>query len=224
VPNNSALNRRDSRAKLERILRHAARVFCEKGFEGASIRDLSRSSGVSLSGLYYYFRSKQELLYLIQRNAFRSILRRLEERLKGVADPEEKLRILIRSHIQYFLSHPAEMKILAHEDEALEAPYRREVAEIKRRYYERARGIFEELRRGGRVRRVNPRVAVLSLFGMMNWVYKWHNPRVDPQAAQLAETMADIFLGGVGYPRGARRVRPMEVRPRAVAEEVPAAS
>jgi hypothetical protein len=40
-------------------------------------------------------------------------------------------------------------------------------------------------------------VAVLSLFGMMNWIYKWHNPKVDPNAEQLSETMIGIFLHGV---------------------------
>ena len=214
-------NHRDPHGKLQRILRHAARVFSEKGYEGASIRDISRSSGVSLSGLYYYFESKQKLLYLIQLHAFTSILKRLERRLKGIADPEERLRVLVANHIDYFLRHPVEMKVLAHEEDALEEPYRKEVVEIKRRYYELARGIFDELRKTGRVRRINPRVAVLSLFGMMNWIYKWHNPRVDPQADRLAETMAGIFLAGVanGYP--ARRVAPGR---RALREAAQAAS
>src|SRR5713101_3403860 len=209
APRNAPDNRRDSEQKLQHILRHAARVFSEKGYEGASIRDISRSSGVSLSGLYYYFESKQKLLYLIQIHTFTSILKRLERRLVPAVAPEERLRALVSNHIDYFLRHPAEMKVLAHEDEALEDPYRREVAEIKRRYYELARGIFEALRKTGHMRRVNPRVAVLSLFGMMNWIYKWHNPKVDPQADRLAETVAGIFLAGVANGHPTRRPRPM---------------
>ncbi len=81
-------NHRDFQGKLQHILRHAVRVFSEKGYQGASIRDISRSSGVSLSGLYYYFESKQKLLYLIQINAFTSILKRLERRLAGLDEPE----------------------------------------------------------------------------------------------------------------------------------------
>ncbi len=207
MPRTAPNNHRDAHAKLQHILRHAARVFSEKGFEGASIRDISRSSRVSLSSLYYYFESKQKLLYLIQIHAFRSILQRLERRLAGLHDPEDRLRVLISNHIDYFLRHPLEMKVLAHEDQALDDPYRREVAEIKRRYYEIARCIFEDLRASGRVRRVNPRVAVLSLFGMMNWIYKWHNPRVDPHADRLAVTMAGIFLEGVANGQAARRGR-----------------
>ncbi len=41
------------------------------------------------------------------------------------------------------------------------------------------------------------RIAVLSLFGMMNWIYTWHNPRVDADAEQIAREMGDIFLRGV---------------------------
>jgi len=207
VPKPAHNGQRHFDGKLQLILRHAARVFAEKGFEGASIRDISRSSGVSLAGLYYYFESKQKLLYLIQLNAFTSILARLKKRLGAVTDPQERLRLLVSNHIDYFLRHPVQMKVLAHEEAALVGPYRREVAEIKRRYYDLARGIFEDLRRARLVRRVNPRVAVLSLFGMMNWIYKWHNPRVDPRAERLAETMAGIFLDGVANGHGSRPAR-----------------
>ena len=110
-------NHRNFQGKLRHILRHAARVFSEKGYEGASIRDISRASGVSLSGLYYYFESKQKLLYLIQIDTFTSILKRLERRLVAAVAPEERLRALVSNHIDYFLRHPAEMKVLAHEDE-----------------------------------------------------------------------------------------------------------
>jgi len=188
---------RVSQAKLQMILRHAAQVFSEKGYEGASIRDISRSSGVSLAGLYYYIKSKQELLYLIQIFTFKTIVARLEKRLKGVAAPVERLRILVQNHLEYFLRHPVEMKVLSHEDEALEGEYRKEVLEVKRRYYGIALGIFEEMRRAGTVRRLNPRVAVLSLFGMMNWIHTWHRPQVDPQADALAGAIAGMFLHGV---------------------------
>jgi TetR/AcrR family transcriptional regulator, cholesterol catabolism regulator len=188
---------RVSPSKQQLILRHAAQVFCDKGYEGASIRDISRSSGVSLAGMYYYIKSKQELLYLIQLVTFKTIVARLEKRLKGVSDPAEKLRALVQNHLEYFLRHPVEMRVLTHEDEALEGEYRKEVLEVKRRYYSIALGIFEEMRKAGIARRVNSRVAVLSLFGMMNWVHTWHRPQTDPQAHPLAETMMGMFLHGV---------------------------
>ena len=87
--------------------------------------------------------------------------------------------------------------MLAREDDALAGEYRKEVAEIKRRYYGTAVGIFEELRRAGQARRINPRIAVLSLFGMMNWIHTWHRPQVDPHAEALSDVMSEMFLHGV---------------------------
>jgi AcrR family transcriptional regulator len=188
--------------KLQNILRHATQVIAEKGFEGASIRDISRASGVSLSGLYYYFESKQKILYLIQKYTFTNILNQLEERLADVSDPVERLRILVNNHLEYFLHHPVEMKVLSHEAEALEPPFSRDVADIKRRYYAIALEIFENLIREGRARPLDARAAVLSLFGMMNWIYTWHNPRKDPHADELAGMMTGIFLNGVLEPGG----------------------
>src|SRR5258708_13832007 len=72
--------------RLAEILAHATDVFCKKGYEGASMRDLSRASGMSLAGLYYYFESKERLLFLIQKHTFSTILHRLKDRLDVVND------------------------------------------------------------------------------------------------------------------------------------------
>jgi AcrR family transcriptional regulator len=188
---------RDSEAKLQHILLYSAQIFAEQGFEGASIRDISRATGISLSGLYYYFESKQKLLYLLQKSAFTNIMERLQQRLAHIQEPEARLRVLVRNHIEYFLSHPNEMKVLSHEEEALDPPYREEVASIKRRYYALAREIFDGVAGKDLAEGLRPRVAVLSLFGMMNWVYKWHRPKTDPSAQELTEAIVGIFLYGV---------------------------
>jgi len=202
MPRTATPDSQTASRKLEMILRHSARVFAEKGYEGASIRDISRASGVSLSGLYYYVESKQKLLYLIQIHTFNTILSQLRRNLESVSDPAARLRILVHNHLEYFLRHPMEMKVLAREDDVLAGEYRREVAEIKRRYYGTALEIFEELRRAGQARQLNPRIAVLSLFGMMNWIHTWHRPQVDPQAEALSDVMSQMFLHGVmnGHP------------------------
>jgi TetR/AcrR family transcriptional regulator, cholesterol catabolism regulator len=190
------LPQRKSDQKLQFILERAAEVFARKGFEGASMRDLSRSTGISLAGLYHYVPSKQQLLHRIQMDAFSRILERLEERLAVVRDPEERVRVLIQNHLEYFLAHPVEMKVFTHEAEALEGSYRSQVWGIKRRYYDLAVQLFRDLQQEGRAREPNARAAVLALFGMVNWIYTWHRPGTDPGAEELAETFADIFLHG----------------------------
>ena len=74
--------------RLVEILDFATEIFAEKGYEGASMRDLSRLSGISLAGLYYYFDSKEKLLYFIQQHTFTTIIERLRERLAAEHDPE----------------------------------------------------------------------------------------------------------------------------------------
>ena len=189
--------------RLAEILEHATEVFCEKGYDGASMRDLSRATGISLAGLYHYFDSKERLLYLIQKHTFATIIARLRERLAEVDDPEQRIRIFIQNHLEYFLANQQAMKVLSHEDDVLTGEFGAEIAAIKREYYRICLGLVEELRgakirsrRNGRSGDPN-RLAVLSLFGMMNWIYTWHNRRSDADAGAIATAMGDIFLNGI---------------------------
>jgi len=182
--------------RLSEILAHATQVFDEKGYEGASMRDLSRATGMSLAGLYYYFDSKEKLLYLIQKHTFGTIVERLRERLKISADPEERIRICILNHLEYFLANQQGMKVLSHEDEVLKNHYGAEISAIKREYYRICVDLLDDLKKV-RGLQFSSRTAVLSLFGMINWIYTWYKPRVDGGAPKLAQEMADLFLRGV---------------------------
>ncbi len=183
--------------RLARILVHATHVFYDKGYAAASMRDLSRASGVSLSGLYYYFESKEELLYLIQKHTFTTIVDRLRRRLEEVPDPVERIRMFILNHLEYFLANQKAMKVLSHEDDVLKNGFGVEIAAIKREYYQICMELLDHYKQA-RGLEFSSRTAVLSLFGMMNWIYTWYNPRVDADAAELAREMGDIFLRGIG--------------------------
>lgn len=159
------------------------------------MRDLSRASGMSLAGLYYYFESKERLLFLIQKHTFTTVVQRLKTRLEGVADAEERIRIFILNHLEYFLNNQPAMKVLTHEDDALKNGFASELAAIKREYYRICVGLLEDLKKS-RGLQISTRTAVMSLFGMVNWIYTWHNPRVDADAASIAREMGDVFLRG----------------------------
>lgn len=191
--------------RFSEILDFAAEVFAEKGYEGASMRDLSRLSGMSLAGLYYYFDSKEKLLYHIQRHTFTTIIDRLRERLAGSTDPEERIRIFVHNHVDYAIANQRAMKVLAHEDDVLKDGHGAELAAIKREYYRICVGLVEDLFKTKASRKseavvakpVSTRTAVMGLFGMMNWLYTWYKPRVDPSADVIARQMSDIFLQGL---------------------------
>jgi TetR/AcrR family transcriptional regulator, cholesterol catabolism regulator len=201
-PNGQAVHNRYE-SQMERLLEHAARIFCEKGYEGASMRDLSRACGMSLAGLYHYFSSKEELLYLIQKHSFRTIIEQARQRLAASDDPEERVRIFIESHLEYFLANKEAMKVLTHEDETLKNGRGTEIRAIKREYYRICFDLLQDLGRAQGLE-FSGRLAVLSLFGMINWIYTWHNPRSDAGAKALAREMGDIFLHGVLHDQGDR--------------------
>jgi TetR/AcrR family transcriptional regulator, cholesterol catabolism regulator len=182
--------------RLAKLLDHAARIFCEKGYEGASMRDLSRATGMSLAGLYHYFASKEELLYLIQKHTFLTIIENLRGRLQSSSDPEERIRIFIENHLDYSMANKEAMKVLVHEDDTLKNEHGTEVRAIKRDYYRICLDLLEDFQQTHGLQ-FSGRLAVLSLFGMINWIYTWHNPRVDANAGALAREMGDIFLHGV---------------------------
>jgi AcrR family transcriptional regulator len=203
-----SLRRQSSEPRFDRqlgkILEHATEVFCDKGYAGASMRDLSRATGMSLAGMYHYFGSKDRLLYLIQKHTFSTILSSLRDRLSRSQDSQQCIRALINNHLEYFLEHQQAMKVLSHEDDVLDGGYGREIARIKRDYYEICRELLDRYKKEKGLE-FDSRTAVLSLFGMMNWIYTWHNPRVDADAQQIAREMGDIFLRGVMNGNRSRR-------------------
>lgn len=201
----------DYEEKLERLLLVATEVFADKGYHHASIRDIARSAGVSLSGLYYYFSSKEELLFMIQDRAFRGVIAEIERSIGGVGDPEEKLRILVHSHMSFFARNMAAMKVLSHEYDSLEPPYRDRIRQLRLQYSNICTEILREVRRfsgGGEVAPLN--VATYALFGMMNWIYTWYRPGRSVSVDRLADHLYELFLGGFMAARGpspAKRVR-----------------
>ncbi len=158
-------------------------------------------AGFHFPNLYYYFESKEELLYLIQKDTFTTIVARLRERLDEIDDPAERIRAFILNHLEYFLANQKAMKVLSHEDEVLKNGFGSEIAAIKREYYRICVELLDNYKHA-RGLEFSSRTAVLSLFGMMNWIYTWYNPRVDADARELAREMGDIFLQGIGAASG----------------------
>src|SRR5664279_3076636 len=148
--------------RLSEILDYATEVFAEKGYEGASMRDLSRLSGISLAGLYYYFESKEKLLYFIQQHTFTTIIERLRERLASTADPEARIRIFVLNHIDYSVAKQKAMKVLSHEDDVLKNGYGPELAAIKREYYRICFGLVEDLVRSDAGKTAGPGVGAIN--------------------------------------------------------------
>jgi AcrR family transcriptional regulator len=183
--------------KLEFILRNAARIFAEKNYHSTTMRDISRATNVSLAGLYHYCKSKEELLFLIQDNCFGRVLERLEERLREVDEPSTKLRIFIENHLSFFAANMAEMKVLSHEAESLAGDLHTHVSTKKEKYTKLAREILKEIQQPQEDdSQIDLTVATYALFGMMNWIYNWYDPRGKLKVSELVDNVTRLFLHG----------------------------
>jgi AcrR family transcriptional regulator len=184
--------------KLEFILRNAARIFAVKGYHSTSMRDISRETQVSLAGLYHYCKSKEELLFLIQDNCFGRVLERLQERLQETGGAVEKLRLVIENHLSFFATNMAEMKVLSHEADSLAGEMHEHVSGKKQEYTRLVRKILSDVQQAqkGSGAKVDLTVATYALFGMMNWIYNWYDPRGPLSVNELVDNIARLFFSG----------------------------
>lgn len=173
-------------------------MIAEVGYEKASMRAVARAAGVSLAGLYHYFAGKERMLFLIQSRAFNSLVNNLREKLHGVDEPVEQLRIMVRSHVSYFAANMAALKVCSHELDSLSGTSYEETRRIRREYYTLTLGIIERLLAAhAPAGTIDPHIATMCLFGTLNWLYRWYNPTRDRSPASVANQIATQFLQGV---------------------------
>lgn len=184
--------------RLTRILEVATVVIARLGYAKASMRAIATATGVSLAGLYHYFDSKEMMLFLIQFRTFSSLLNNLREKLHGVSDPVEQLRVMVRAHVSYFAANMAALKVCSHELDSLSGDAYDETRRIRREYYELTRSIVDRVVGTAAVNgSLDRHVATMSLFGTLNWLYRWYDPKKDRPPSALANQISNQFLQGV---------------------------
>ncbi|NOG53712.1 MAG: TetR/AcrR family transcriptional regulator [Planctomycetes bacterium] len=180
------------------ILEAATLVMARDGYQRATMRSVAREADVSIAGIYHYFDSKEKLLFVIQFRAFTSLLANLRERIHGIADPVEQLHLMVRSHVGYFATKIHALKVCSHELDSLTGAEFEEIRELRLEYYRMVRAIVDRVfgtyASGSRI---DPHVATMSLFGMLNWLYRWYDPSNDRSHSNVAHQITTQFLEGI---------------------------
>jgi len=190
--------RLDHPARQAQIYETAARVFCEKGYEKASMGDIAESLGMTKAGVYHHIESKEELLFAIISYGMDLFEKQVLERVTGIRDPLERLRATLRAHLLLVLrDRPKEVTVILHETSALPAAARARVNARKKRYIRFLEKTIRELVMRKQARRVDPSVAAFALLGMVNWTYQWYQPGGRLSAADLADSLTDFYLKGL---------------------------
>ncbi len=190
------------------VLETAARLIREKGYEAASVQDIADACGLTKAGLYYYIRSKEDLLLAIQSYGMDIFEERVLLPVLAIADPVERLKACMERNIQLVTEGwSKEVTIILHEHETLTGAARQRINARKKRYVQFLESSFEEAMRAGRIRRVEPRVAAFAFLGQVLWIYKWFRPDGKIPADRLAREMLDLFFGGLEIPAKAKKAR-----------------
>ena len=186
--------------RREQIFAAGARLFAEKGYERTSLQDVADVLGLTKPAFYYYYRSKEDLLFEILSFSMDRVTEDIEAALAADLPPEERVREWVRRYVGFFATHPHELTLLSTAVDALSPRRREHLRERQRRYLDRARRLVGAVKDPGAP--LDDTVAAFALLGMMNWIYKWYDPAGPVSPEDLAGHFFRIFVHGVGGGQG----------------------
>jgi AcrR family transcriptional regulator len=183
----------------QEILRTAGRLFQQRGYDATSMNDVAAALKLSKGGLYHHFQSKDEILYEIMNHAMDITQERVINAVKQIADPEQRLRALIRLHIEVVLSPvDREITVMLHENHPLPPTLRRKINARKKDYVHFLENLIAEVQRSRHAKGgVSPRAGAFALLGMINWIYQWHKPEGELQVQNLVPQFTEFVFGGL---------------------------
>ena len=189
----------------QEILRTAARLFQQQGYDGTSMNDVAAALKLSKGGLYHHFQSKDEILFNLMNHAMDITEERVIAPVKSIANPEDRLRALIRRHIGVVLSErDREITVMLHENHPLTPALRKRINARKKDYVHFVENLIGEVQAQRAVgsnassskKTVTHRAAAFALLGMINWIYQWYRPDGSLQEESLVQQYTEIFFQG----------------------------
>ncbi len=185
--------------RLREICRIAARVFYEKGYDGASMQDIATAVRLTKAGLYHHVGSKDRLLFEIMNYGMDILDETVLQKTRDIADPREKLRQTIIGHIDLIVrARDLEITVILHENRSLKGALRKKINSRKKAYIQLLEGLISQVQaQAGGQPLISPRLAAFALLGIVNWLYQWYDPQGPIQQDELAQTYADFFFRGL---------------------------
>ncbi len=185
--------------KLREICRIAARVFYEKGYDGASMQDIAKAVGLTKAGLYHHVGSKDRLLFEIMNYGMDILDESVLEKTKGIEDPHERLRQTIAGHIDLVVrSRDLEITVILHENRSLKGALRKKINARKKSYIHYLVDLIAQVQdQSGREPLISPALAAFNLLGIINWLYQWYLPDGSISQSELTQGCVDFFFRGL---------------------------
>jgi TetR/AcrR family transcriptional regulator len=184
-----------SARRLE-ILKSAAAAFRRRGYHGASVGEIARALRMTKGNLYYYFRDKEEILYVLHDWSLDLLLERLGEVEKSEAPAAQKLGQLVRSFAQMIIDE-LHGTALTMDLQALSPARLRKVIAKRDRF---DRGLRDIVREGMDARAFapgDPKLAAFAILGAVNWIPRWFDPRGPAGSEEIGDSFARLVLDGL---------------------------
>jgi AcrR family transcriptional regulator len=181
--------------RIMKIAGGAAELFGTKGYLETSMDDIAVAARVTKGGVYHYFGSKTEILYFICSTYVDLDLENLEQSLAEIDDSFAKIKLIIFRHIENYVAHEYGAKTLLNEAYCLPPKYFKQVKEREKQYLRIVTSVLSEYL-GPRARKDTVTALALTLFGMMNWIYSWYDPRKSLKPKELSSLIFEIFTKG----------------------------
>lgn len=180
------------------LYEHATRLFAERGFAGTSLQDIADALGITRPALYYYVKSKDELLAKLVTEVTDGPLNELTElAARSELDPVAKLRGVVEVIVRRRTAQPERFRLLIRSEAELPAELTAAYDESRRAVLKTVAAVIEDGVRAGRFRPVDSRVAALGVLGMCNWVAWWFHPGGRAGAEAVVEQLADMAVGAL---------------------------
>jgi len=195
--NNAIPNKNDLRlAKREALLREAVTAFNQRGFHATSMEDIGKSLGVTKAALYYYFPNKQALLAAAFDHVLEVAFESLESAIQAGGSGYDKLKATIRGYLRETLSELNRCVVLT-EEHALMPKQREVIFEKRDRFEAGLRALVREGIADGSIIPCDPKLAIFTIFGAVNWVPKWFSTEGSWSSTQLADAMSELVCRSI---------------------------
>jgi len=179
--------------KRDKILKNAARLFAKKGYENVSLVEIAAKLKLNKASLYYYFKSKDEIFFVIQMQAIEQANEVLETVLASKAGPDEKLKGAIKSHVR-IVTQDHITGTFRQRELVLPQKLMTQLISARNRFEENFQKIILEGVEKGVFQKGYWKLAVLSILGTLNAIPKWYSPKGELSAEEIGDALAGFII------------------------------
>jgi TetR/AcrR family transcriptional regulator, cholesterol catabolism regulator len=183
--------------RAQEIYLLAAQLFVERGVESTSLSDIANALNITKAGLYYYFESKQDLLYRIVELGLDNVKAEVLDPAREIEDPEERLRFIILNHARLAAEGNHAVIIVSHEMNSLSFTQREAVLRRRREYFEFVRDTLVEIQTDAKLNPIDMTTATFTLFGMILWLSRWYRSNGKLSVEKVCQDVCDMALKGL---------------------------